>query len=660
MDALVSAIAGRIGRGWASLVAHLRDENSVAAIAARVAIGDYHNAMAGLDRAASAFAAAELGAYTAAGQATAKWLHGELNQVRKKLSVFDPQEPGAVRWAEQNRLDKIREVTAGQRDAIREALVDGARTGANPRDTARRIRDSIGLTDHQERIVNNYRLELQRGQLASALDRELSSGHSDKTIAAALRNRTPLTQAQIDTAVERYRDNWIKYRAENIARTEGLRVAHQASEELYRQAVEHGDIEASQIERTWNHSPGAKNKKNERVFHLVMVGQVRGYGEKFVSGLGGELRYPGDPEASGEETCSCRCCLSTRIRPPAGAAGQQQGAPRAAEEAPAGVDVADEEAVAAEEEALAAEDQAAAEEDAAAQEAQAAADDLAAAEAEPIDDVLTPDELAAIADRDRLAAMSERAPLDEGATDALARGDYQALSSTMRDDLEARWGLARRDAADDTFTAARPASPGADAARSWDGWIGAKPEVYQGAEAFSRRWAMNPAAARADLEAMTPLELYSRNDTFAAGDGMRVLVHEQIHGYGPVTRSLYTGQAAAIEEVATEVMARTVMREEFGLNLRSDHAYGAYRREIKATLDAIQEVGGVSVDDAWTVLERASLDFKQMRPSHTNGPDDIVDAFVDRLARRMPGGSTAATRRELRAVLERPGTLAAP
>src|SRR5262249_2313931 len=135
------------------------------------------------------------------------------------------------------------------------------------------------------------------------------------------RNRTALTQAQIDTAVERYRDNFIAYRAENIARTEGLRVAHQASEELYRQAVENGDLDAQQIRRTWNHSPGRKGAKYERAFHKVMQGQTVGYGEVFVSGLGNELRSPADPEADPEETCKCACCVSTRIDPAATGGG---------------------------------------------------------------------------------------------------------------------------------------------------------------------------------------------------------------------------------------------------------------------------------------------------------------------------------------------------
>ncbi len=320
MEALLTATEGRIRRAWLAMIAHLRDENGVDVIAQRLPVADPAVIVAGLPGAAASFAAGELAAYTVAGQAAAKALHAELNPVRKKLTVFDPTEPGAARWAAQNKLDTIREVTEGQRDAIREALVDGARNGTNPRETAVRIRGSIGLTGAQYRIVDNYRRQLEDGQYAAALQRELSSGHSDKAIAAAVRNRTSLTRAQIDTAVERYQSNFIAYRAEMIARTEGLRVAHQASDELYRQAIERGDLHADQLEGTWNHSPGARNRKNERPFHRSMHGQKRAWGEPFTSGLGGSLRFPGDPAAGAKETVGCRCAVSWRVKPGARAA----------------------------------------------------------------------------------------------------------------------------------------------------------------------------------------------------------------------------------------------------------------------------------------------------------------------------------------------------
>ena len=324
-------VQARLTRAWLAMLEHVRELNSVKSIAARLTLGS-HEPLVGVERAAGAFAAAVHAAYIVSGQGVARWLSEQVTKsatpsvtVEKKVIAFDVAEPRAVKWAAQNALDKIREISTDQRDAIREILVAGARSGVGPADMARQIRGSIGLTAHQTAIVENYRRELEAGQYAAALARELSSGHSDRAIAAAARTGTRLTAPQIDTMVERYRANWVGYRAEAIARTEGLRVAHQGNDEAIRQAVTGGDIEPGQIERKWIHSHRAKNKKDERTFHVSMHNQVRPHGVPFTSGLGHALMYPGDPTAGPEETLHCRCVVSTRLLPPGRTATAQGG-----------------------------------------------------------------------------------------------------------------------------------------------------------------------------------------------------------------------------------------------------------------------------------------------------------------------------------------------
>lgn len=314
MERLLATTRMRLRRAWAASVAHLLEQNPVDQIVQR--LGDPHNAIAGLEAAAQAFAAAELGAYHAAGAAVARWTADQVAApVRKKLVHFDPADPGAGGWDAGNRAALVREITAEQRAVIEGALLEAQRTGQNPRVTAQRIRSEIGLTRAQQEIVDGYRRLLERGQYAEALQRELSSGVSDRAIAAAQRARAALTPAQLETAVDRYRANMIALRAETIARTEGLRIAHEGSEELYRQAIARDDLDPDQIVRTWVHSPRRLDKRHEREFHRSMHGQERGWGEVFVSGLGNELRYPGDPAASPMETIGCACVVTTRIRP---------------------------------------------------------------------------------------------------------------------------------------------------------------------------------------------------------------------------------------------------------------------------------------------------------------------------------------------------------
>lgn len=624
MDALVTATAGRIGRAWGGLLAHLRDANSVDAISARLVAGDQHGAVAGLDRVARAFAAAELGAYTGAGQATAKWVHGQLNpprarrRVRKGMVVFDAQEPGAVSWARQNQLDKIRQIGDEQRDAIRAAIIEGAQTGANPRDTARRIFDSIGLTDQQEAIVNNYRRELEAGQYAAALQRELSSGHSDKTIAAALRNRSTLTQAQIDTAVERYRDNWITFRSQNIARTEGLRVAHQGSEELYRQAVENGDLNPKQLRRTWNHSPGRLGAKYERSFHKVMQGQTVGYGEVFISGLGAELRYPGDPKASGEETICCACCVSTRIDPAAGGSGSQ-GMSGSTDEEAGDSDTGD----------------------GGDDELDAETEDDAGELGDDATDETTDDRGDIATDDGEPGELSD--PFSDDLTEALTTFDFPAATEAIDAELEAR-GFAPGPTTNEMTT--DTTDVGTDGYRGWDGKIVLRPGYARGAFDFAEKW--ESPTGRAEMTAQTSYDVLSPGVP-ERGDAIRAILHEHLHGYGPLNEHLYVGYGATAEEVATEMVARAMMRDHFGMDfgLVGDRTYGAYGGYITGTLDAIREVYGSTPEAAWAVLEEASSAYKRVGQGATDLEVELLDAIND------AARGTVAERGRLRMEFER-------
>lgn len=309
MDSLVAATQGRVRRAWLATVAHLREVNTVDSIELGIHRTYGHEPLSGVEDAGRRWASGRHGAYIAAGQTTSRWIDHQLQIARKALPVFDAQDPPAVRWAQQNTLQGIREVTDDTRAMIREVLVNGARSGANPRVLAAQIHDSIGLTNYQVGIVENYRRQLESGEYAAALERELSHGQSDRVIAAAMRNDTTLTPEQIDKAVDRYRANMVRYRAETIARTEALKVAHQGSDEMYRQAIASGDIKTNDLEQEWHTS----HRGNVRDTHKPMDGQTRPFGEPFESGAGVALRYPCDPQAPVEEIANCACVKTTRI-----------------------------------------------------------------------------------------------------------------------------------------------------------------------------------------------------------------------------------------------------------------------------------------------------------------------------------------------------------
>lgn len=338
-----------LGDQWIDLIAYLRSTNSAEDIADRIRRHDYDGAIAGLQDAALRFAAQTTAARTTAANEAADWLQRERDRARSGdrrmtpgLITYDTANASANRAAAENRYDKIREISADQRDMVRSVVGRGLTEGKNPLDQARQIYGSIGLTAYQEDIVNNYRTELETGQHDAALSRRLSDGRSDRTVAAAQRrevayreqlaafergDRTTepdlpvgLTTAQIDLAVDRYRDGWHQYRAETVARQESLRSTHEGTQALYSQAIETGKVKPDELERIWEHGPITPESRPSH-FHPAPQGfnqQVRAIGEPFeIQTPGGPVRlmYPTDASGPPEHTINCTCQVRTRYRP---------------------------------------------------------------------------------------------------------------------------------------------------------------------------------------------------------------------------------------------------------------------------------------------------------------------------------------------------------
>lgn len=308
MAALIALLEDRLGMSYVEVVAWLRDQNSIEDIAARLATGRIDDVITGIQAAGLKLAEQSHDAYVTAGKTTAEWID---SKVTDKLIRFDVTNINAIARARANQLELVIGLSQEQRTSIRQVLIGGARSGANPLELARDIRDSIGLTPTQEAAVRSYREALASGDLTNALGRELSSGHSDRTIEAARARGALLTRAQEDTAVDRYRENFITSRAETIGRTEGSRVAHQGNWDAFKQAIGRGDIRAELLVREW--LPSARTKYS-RPDHQRMRGQQRGIDEPFETPSGIELMYPGDEDAPASETANCKCTVTTRFR----------------------------------------------------------------------------------------------------------------------------------------------------------------------------------------------------------------------------------------------------------------------------------------------------------------------------------------------------------
>lgn len=306
MKNLLALVEKHLGARWVDVSEWLRKQNSLDAIEQRLLAGDYDGLIREIDAAAKRFAAETYAQFLRAGQDGSRWLD---EQLPDKLVRFDVNNQRAIKAAQRNELELVRGLAHETRQKVNQILVDGTRASANPRVMARDIRDSIGLTPYQEQIVRNYRRALEMADWDNALGRQLSHGQADRTVRRLARDGGELAPEQIDKMVEQYRQNWIGYRAETIARTEAGRNVHAGIDEAMRQATERGDIDAEQLQVEWIH---AGHGANSRPRHAALDGKTVPWGKMFdVNGT--PMRYPHDPAAPPSETANCRCTYATTI-----------------------------------------------------------------------------------------------------------------------------------------------------------------------------------------------------------------------------------------------------------------------------------------------------------------------------------------------------------
>lgn len=305
--ALARSQAPQIARAFLAAVQGMRNQRTLRELADLLEQGKFEEALDMIEAAGRVIGGAYGRAMTESGQAAAAFLSAGVLDV---VVAYDQTNWRAVQAVQRNTLRMVREFGAEQRLATRQALERGVREGLNPRDMARTFRDSIGLTRRQEAAVANFR-RLLREDPAQAKTRGLRDRRFDPTIDAAVRDKRQLTPQQVDRMVARYHSRYIAHRAQVIGRTEALRSAHEGTEEMFRQAIDEGQLRADELVRKW------VTARDERVrsTHRELNGQQRMLGESWTTSAGATLDYPGDPDAPAEETVQCRCSLTTRLIP---------------------------------------------------------------------------------------------------------------------------------------------------------------------------------------------------------------------------------------------------------------------------------------------------------------------------------------------------------
>lgn len=232
---------------------------------------------------------------------------------RKIAFEFDALNPSVRRHMAEYALDRIREITAQQREAIRTAIMEGSvLQGINPNDVARVIRQSIGLTAYQQSVVQSFRAGLQQLD-PRVLERKLRDQRYDRTVKRAIDTNTPLTEDQVNAMTDAYHRRMLALRARTIARTEALRATSYGGLARAQEVLdEHPDLD---VTKRWL----ATDDERTRDTHRELNGrEVDGMTSHFITSHGNMIRWPLDESAVAEEVINCRCTLQFVFKPQRG------------------------------------------------------------------------------------------------------------------------------------------------------------------------------------------------------------------------------------------------------------------------------------------------------------------------------------------------------
>jgi SPP1 gp7 family putative phage head morphogenesis protein len=249
-------------------------------------------------------------------------------------------------------------------------------------------------------------------------------------------------------------------------------------------------------------------------------------------------------------------------------------------------------------------------------------------------------------------------PAAEHAASAAASGDFAGARTGIERDLGRR-NLAEttRPAGKQTLVQKLPAGV-LGQHNSLTGRIAITPDTAAEATRFGKEFAADPdgvkdkfralSVARRATKTADPAGHHDALDLEKRAQGMHVLVHEAIHGYGPMLAGQYQRVDAKVEEVATEVLARRVMRERFGVPFHPDRSLAAYEKEVQRTVGALAEHFKVSRPAAAKLLEKAAQEYKRIpMPSSAAGAPRPVQHLARAVAKIQPNTSEVALARHL-------------
>ena len=172
--------------------------------------------------------------------------------------TFDLTNPRAVQWARTQSSRLITDVSVSTKDAVSEIIGRSFTEGIPPRESARLIRNVVGLHDRQAMAVINYRFEL------------LEAGRSADDVARL---------------AARYSQQLLNQRALMIARTETIASSTNGQQELWRQAVDRQLLDPALTRREWIVTPDERKPRRLCDLCALMDGKTTTLEEPFEGGV---------------------------------------------------------------------------------------------------------------------------------------------------------------------------------------------------------------------------------------------------------------------------------------------------------------------------------------------------------------------------------------
>lgn len=173
---------------------------------------------------------------------TAAGAKGAADEVGR-VAVLDAARPRISKWLKEHSAELVKQLNDTSRGAVRAIVRAGVESGRHPKKLAEDVRSVIGLTEQQATAVARRRAYLlsgdaqwKPGEVVDPLDDRPRSWPA----------RTGMTPERANQLADKYADQLLTQRAENIARTESLTAVNHGRVALWDQLVSDGAMKGQQ------------------------------------------------------------------------------------------------------------------------------------------------------------------------------------------------------------------------------------------------------------------------------------------------------------------------------------------------------------------------------------------------------------------------------